>query len=120
MDQNERVYIGAMTAEALGLQGAQGTAEQISISTPDIANSAIGTVDAACASFPSSGPIWVPIRTASRWPPRACHRRRKLQAAESRISRYRYGRGDGGLRQEPDPESGRGAMLARPIRALSR
>ena len=47
MDQNERVYIGAMTAEALGLQGAQGTAEQISISTPDIANSAIGTVDAA-------------------------------------------------------------------------
>ena len=47
MDQNERVYIGAMTAEALGLQGAQGTTEQISISTPDIANSAIGTVDAA-------------------------------------------------------------------------
>jgi flagellin len=47
MDQNERVYIGAMTAEALGLQGAQGAAEQISISTPEIANAAIGTVDSA-------------------------------------------------------------------------
>jgi len=47
MDQNERIYIGAMTAEALGLQGAQGTAEQISISTPEIANAAIGTVDSA-------------------------------------------------------------------------
>ncbi len=48
MDQRERVYIGTMTAQALGLQGAQGAAEQmISISTPDAANRAIGVVDTA-------------------------------------------------------------------------
>jgi flagellin len=40
MDQRERVYIGTMTAQALGLQGT-------SISTPDKANQAIGMVDAA-------------------------------------------------------------------------
>ncbi len=40
MDQRERVFIGTMTAQALGLQGT-------SISTPDKANQAIGTVDAA-------------------------------------------------------------------------
>lgn len=47
MDQNERVFIGTMTAQALGLQGAQGTGEQISISNPEDSNAAIGTVDAA-------------------------------------------------------------------------
>jgi len=48
MDQRERVFIGAMTAEALGLQGGQGGAGQsISISNPELANRAIGTVDAA-------------------------------------------------------------------------
>ncbi len=40
MDQRERVYIGTMTAQALGLEGT-------SISTPDQANMAIGRVDAA-------------------------------------------------------------------------
>jgi flagellin len=47
MDQNARVYIGTMTAQALGLKGAQGTDEQIGISTPETANAAIGTVDNA-------------------------------------------------------------------------
>jgi flagellin len=47
MDQNERVYIGTMTAQALGLQGAQGSTEQISIQDPEAANKAIGTVDNA-------------------------------------------------------------------------
>jgi len=47
MDQNERVYIGTMTAQALGLQGAQGSNEQISIQDPEVANKAIGTVDNA-------------------------------------------------------------------------
>lgn len=47
MDQNEAVYIGTMTAEALGLQNAQGEAGMISISTPDAANSAIGMIDSA-------------------------------------------------------------------------
>ncbi len=47
MDQNARVYIGTMTATALGLKGVQGTDEQVSIASPDQANMAIGTIDAA-------------------------------------------------------------------------
>ncbi|MFP4301598.1 MAG: flagellin [Alkalispirochaetaceae bacterium] len=47
MDQNERIFIGTMTAQALGLQNAQGEEGMVSISTPDAANQAIGMVDAA-------------------------------------------------------------------------
>jgi flagellin len=47
IDQSETVYIGTMTAQALGLQGAQGTGEMLTISTPEGANVAIGTVDNA-------------------------------------------------------------------------
>jgi flagellin len=46
MDQRERVFIGTMTAQALGLQTSE-AGESISISTPDQANRAIGLVDAA-------------------------------------------------------------------------
>jgi flagellin len=47
MDQNERVFIGTMTAEALGLQGIQGTTDSVSISTPEQANLTIGALDSA-------------------------------------------------------------------------
>ncbi|GHT63106.1 flagellin [Spirochaetia bacterium] len=47
MDQNESIYIGTMTAQALGLTNAQGEAGGFSISTPEEANQAIGTVDSA-------------------------------------------------------------------------
>jgi flagellin len=47
MDQNERIYIGTMTAEALHLETAQGDAGVITIATPEDANQAIGSVDAA-------------------------------------------------------------------------
>jgi flagellin len=47
MDQNEQVFIGTMTAQALGLQTAQGEAGTVSIATPEEANQAIGSVDAA-------------------------------------------------------------------------
>ncbi len=47
MDQNERVYIGTMTAQALGIQGAQGSTETINIQTPEDSNMAIGMVDSA-------------------------------------------------------------------------
>ncbi len=46
MDQREQVYIGTMTAEALKLSNS-GTKEFISISTPEKANQAIGTLDEA-------------------------------------------------------------------------
>jgi flagellin len=47
MDQNERVFIGTMTAESLGLQGTQGTTDAISISTPEQANLTVGVLDSA-------------------------------------------------------------------------
>jgi flagellin len=47
MDQNERIYIGTMTAQALGLQNAQEENGAINIAGPEQANQAIGTIDAA-------------------------------------------------------------------------
>jgi flagellin len=47
MDQRKQIFIGTMTAQALGLQNAQGSQGIISISSPEAANQAIGTVDNA-------------------------------------------------------------------------
>ena len=47
MDQNARVFIGTMTASALGLKGAQGSEEQITINSPEEANMTLGAVDTA-------------------------------------------------------------------------
>ena len=47
MDQNARVYIGTMTAAALGIRGAQGDDAGVSISSPEEANMTLGAVDAA-------------------------------------------------------------------------
>ena len=47
VDQNTRVFIGTMTATALGLKGAQGGDEQITINSPEEANMTLGAVDAA-------------------------------------------------------------------------
>jgi len=50
MDQRERVYIGTMTAQGLGIQGTDGlphTATFISLSSPDNANISLATVDNA-------------------------------------------------------------------------
>ena len=50
MDQRERVFIGTMTAQGLGIQSSDGlphTATFISMSTPDSANIAIGIIDQA-------------------------------------------------------------------------
>lgn len=49
MDQNTRVYIGTMTAQALGLGASQdgGEGTGLSITAPEAANSAIGVVDNA-------------------------------------------------------------------------
>jgi flagellin len=51
MDQNVRVYIGTMTAQALGIRDA--AQEIISISTPELANQVIGVVDGALTSVSS-------------------------------------------------------------------
>lgn len=47
IDQSEQMFIGTMTAQSLGLEGAQGVDGVISISTPEAANQAIGLVDTA-------------------------------------------------------------------------
>ncbi len=47
MDQSARVFIGTMTAQALGLRGAQGSEEAVTISDPEAANATLGAVDAA-------------------------------------------------------------------------
>jgi flagellin len=47
MDQSEQVFVATMTAQALGLQGAQGDSGMISISTTEGANQAIGSLDSA-------------------------------------------------------------------------
>ena len=51
MDQNTRVFIGTMTAQALGLKGLQDAeAGSVSIASPETANSTIGSVDEALKS----------------------------------------------------------------------
>jgi flagellin len=47
MDQNKQVFIGTMTALALGLESNQNDSGFLSIATAETANQAIGTVDAA-------------------------------------------------------------------------
>jgi flagellin len=49
MDQRERVFIGTMTAVGLGLKVLQqgGAGQIISLSTPELANTAIGKLDSA-------------------------------------------------------------------------
>ncbi len=47
MDQSEQIFVGTMTAQALGLQGEQGTDDTISIENVERANMAIGQLDGA-------------------------------------------------------------------------
>jgi len=47
MDQSKLVFIGTMTASALGLQGAQGTNAALNIEDPARANASIGMLDVA-------------------------------------------------------------------------
>lgn len=86
MDQNEQVFIGTMTAQALGLQGAQGDTAMISISTPDGANAAIGSLDTALRQISKQradlGAYQNRFEMASKGVAVASE---NLQAAESRI-----------------------------------
>jgi flagellin len=47
MDQAEKVYIGSMTAESLGLEKIQGSDDSINIEDVDTANKSIGYLDSA-------------------------------------------------------------------------
>jgi flagellin len=86
MDQNERIYVGTMTAEALGLQGTQGSNEMIAMADPDTANLAIGTIDSALRQISKQradlGAYQNRFEVASKGVAIAAE---NLQAAESRI-----------------------------------
>ena len=86
VDQNVRVFIGTMTAQALGLKGAQGNEEQLGIATPDSANAAIATLDNALLTVSKQradlGAYQNRFETASQGIGIAAE---NLQAAESRI-----------------------------------
>lgn len=47
MDQSVRLFVGTMSAKALGLSGAQGASGIVSISSPEGANTTIGKIDSA-------------------------------------------------------------------------
>ncbi|MDR3312500.1 MAG: flagellin [Spirochaetaceae bacterium] len=86
-DQSTRVFIGTMTAQALSLNSDQsGTAEKLTISSPENANSALATIDEALKSVNKQradlGAYQNRFETAARGIDIAAE---NLQAAESRI-----------------------------------
>jgi flagellin len=86
MDQNARVYVGNMSAGALGLHDSQSAEGKLSIADPAEANLAIGTVDAALKMVSKQradlGAYQNRFETAAQGVAIAAE---NLQAAESRI-----------------------------------
>jgi flagellin len=86
MDQNERIFIGTMTAASLGIQGTQGGTGTVSISTPEQANRTVGVLDAALQQVSKQradlGAYQNRFEMASSGVANAAE---NLQAAESRI-----------------------------------
>jgi flagellin len=86
MDQSEQVFIGTMTAQALGLQDAQGEGGALTIASPESANQAIGTIDSALTQLSKQradlGAYQNRFEMASQGVSIAAE---NLQAAESRI-----------------------------------
>jgi flagellin len=86
MDQNKRIYVGTMTASALGLQNSQGEMGTLSIATPEEANMTIGSLDAALKTVSKQradlGAYQNRFETAAQGVSIAAE---NLQAAESRI-----------------------------------
>jgi len=86
MDQNTRIFIGDMSASALGLINAQGEEGKLSISTPEAANAAIGTLDSALKQVSKQradlGAYQNRFETAAQGVAIAAE---NIQAAESRI-----------------------------------
>ena len=86
MDQNEQIFIGTMTAAALGIENIQGGEGTINIATPEDANMAIGLVDSALKQVSKQradlGAYQNRFETASKGVAIAAE---NLQAAESSI-----------------------------------
>jgi flagellin len=86
MDQNEKIFVGTMTAAALGIENIQGGEGTITIATPEEANMAIGLVDSALKQVSKQradlGAYQNRFETASKGVAIAAE---NLQAAESSI-----------------------------------
>ncbi|MDR1232635.1 MAG: flagellin [Spirochaetaceae bacterium] len=86
MDQSKQIFIGTMTAQAFGLQGAQGTQEGVNLLSPETANRAIGDIDSALRTVSKQradlGAYQNRFETAAVGVATAAE---NLQAAESRI-----------------------------------
>ena len=86
IDQSKQIFIGTMTAEALGLKGAQGTTDMLTIEDPAKANQAIGKLDSALKMVSKQradlGAYQNRFETAAKGVAVASE---NLQAAESRI-----------------------------------
>jgi len=86
MDQNKQIFIGTMTALALGLQSGQGQEGFLTIDTPELANQAIGILDNALQQINKQradlGAYQNRFETAAQGVAIAAE---NLQAAESRI-----------------------------------
>ncbi|MCX7024047.1 MAG: flagellin [Spirochaetes bacterium] len=86
MDQSEQIYIGNMSAQALGLQGAQGSGESINMENTGTANTWIGGLDTALRTVSKQradlGAYQNRFETAAKGVAVASE---NLQAAESRI-----------------------------------
>ena len=70
MDQRKQVFIGTMTAQALGCGGFRSPRR----TRPTLSSAAWTT---PCGRFPGSAPILAPTRTASKWRPRGSRLRRR-------------------------------------------
>ena len=87
VDQNVQIFIGTMTAQALGLSGLQGDVDSIiSLATPESANMTIATIDSALKTVTKQradlGAFQNRFETASRGIAIAAE---NLTASESRI-----------------------------------
>lgn len=71
MDQSERIFIGTMTAQSLGLQGAQGTSEMITSPPPKLPTWRLVTLTLPSKQYQNSAPTSVRTRIALKWPQKA-------------------------------------------------
>lgn len=102
MDQSERIAIATMTAQSLGLTSEQGIGGIISISTPEVANRAIGLVDDALKTVNSQRANLGAYQNRFEMSSKGVAIRGKHPGGRVPNPRFRYGIGDSGLHEECD------------------
>ena len=99
MDQRRRMYVGTMTSEALGLRQI-GTGQIVSVSTTDQSNRNIGLIDSALQEVNKQRADLGAYQNRLEMTVRSLdNSTENMQASESRIPGYRYGKGNRGAYQ---------------------